>query len=74
MFERRILQTIRSRISEERRFIQVLVGPRQVGKTTLIKQLIQRLDIAYHFVAADDLYAADTTWLKREWGNARFQM
>lgn len=74
MFERPILQTIKDRISEERKFIQVLVGPRQVGKTTLIKQLIQKTEIPCHFVTADDLYAADTTWLRREWGNARLQM
>ena len=74
MFERSILQNINNRISEPRKFIQVLVGPRQVGKTTLIKQLIQKTDILCHFVTADDLYAADTTWLKHEWGNARFQM
>jgi len=74
MFERSILQNINKRVSEARKFIQVLVGPRQVGKTTLIKQLIQQTDIPCHFVTADDLYAVDTTWLKREWGNARFQM
>jgi predicted AAA+ superfamily ATPase len=74
MFERSIFQDINDRVSEERKFIQVLVGPRQVGKTTLIKQLIQKTDIPYHFVTADDLYAADTTWLRREWGNARLQM
>jgi len=45
MFERSILQDIKSRVSEERKFIQVLVGPRQVGKTTLIKHLIQKIDI-----------------------------
>jgi predicted AAA+ superfamily ATPase len=36
MFERSVLQEINSRISEDRKFIQVLVGPRQVGKTTFI--------------------------------------
>ena len=74
MYERSILQDIKSRVSEDRNFIQVLVGPRQVGKTTLIKQLIQQIDIPHLFVTADDLYAADTTWLRREWGNARLQM
>ncbi|MDR1456182.1 MAG: ATP-binding protein [Tannerella sp.] len=74
MFERLILQEINRRVSESRKFIQVLVGPRQVGKTTLIKQLVRKTDIPYHFVTADDLYAADTTWLRREWGNARLQM
>jgi len=74
MFERSILQDINNRVSEDRKFIQVLVGPRQVGKTTLIKQLIKKTDIPHHFITADDLYAADTTWLRREWGNARLKM
>jgi len=74
MFKRSVLQGIKERVSEGRKFIQVLVGPRQVGKTTLIKQLIQETDIPYHFVTADDLYAVDSTWLRREWGNARLQM
>jgi predicted AAA+ superfamily ATPase len=74
MFQRSILQNIKDRVSEERKFIQVLVGPRQTGKTTLIKQLIRGTDIPYYFVTADDLYVADTTWLRREWGNARLQM
>jgi predicted AAA+ superfamily ATPase len=74
MFERSILQNIKDRVSEERKFMQVLVGPRQVGKTTLIKQLIRETDIPYYFVTADDLYTVDTTWLRREWGNARLKM
>lgn len=73
-FERSILQKITDRVGEPRRFIQVLVGPRQVGKTTLIKQLLSKTDMPHHFVTADDLYAADTTWIRREWGNARLQM
>jgi len=74
MIERAVLQDITNRISEDRKFIQVLVGPRQVGKTTLVKQLIQKTDTPCHFVTADDLYAADGTWLKREWSNARLQL
>ena len=74
MFERAVLKEIKSRISEQRKFIQVLVGPRQVGKTTLIKQLLQQIDIPFHFVTADDLYSVDTTWIRKEWGNARLQM
>jgi predicted AAA+ superfamily ATPase len=52
----------------------VLAGPRQVGKTTLIKQLLSKTELPHHFVTADDLYAADTTWIRREWSNARLQM
>ena len=71
MFERSVLQDVISRVEEPRRFIQVLVGPRQVGKTTLIKQLLAKTDIPHYFVSADDLFAADTTWLKRAWVKAR---
>lgn len=74
MYQRSVLQDITKRISEPRRFIQVLAGPRQVGKTTLVKQLLQKTDIPNYFVTADDLYAADTTWIRREWGNARLRM
>lgn len=61
MFERPVLQQIIKRTNEPRRFIQVLVGPRQVGKTTLIKQLLKRLILPYYFVTADDLYTDSTS-------------
>ncbi len=51
-----------------------MVGPRQVGKTTLVKQLLQQISIPHHFVTADDLYAADATWVRREWSNARLRL
>lgn len=43
MFERSHLQIVSSRIIENRKFIQVLVGPRQVGKTTIVAQLLGKL-------------------------------
>jgi predicted AAA+ superfamily ATPase len=45
MFERAELQEIRKRVYEPRKFIQVISGPRQVGKTTLITQLLEKLTI-----------------------------
>lgn len=74
MYQRTILQRIRERVSEPRAFIQVLAGPRQVGKTTLIKQLLQDISLPHYFVTADDLYAADTTWIRREWARARLEL
>ena len=74
MYQRAILQEIKTRTNEPRKLIQVLVGPRQVGKTTIIKQLLQETKILSHFVTADNLYAADTAWIKREWDNIRLQM
>ena len=74
MFQRTVLQEIKERIIEPRKFIQVLVGPRQVGKTTLVVQLLQQITMAHYFVTADDLYAADNTWIRQEWSNARLQL
>ena len=40
MYERTYLKQVKSRIEEPRQFIQVILGPRQVGKTTMISQLL----------------------------------
>jgi len=74
MFQRPVLQEIKKRVSEPRKFIQVLVGPRQVGKTTLIKQLLPQISTAYYFVSADDLFTVDHVWIRKEWSNARIQL
>ena len=74
MFQRTVLQEIKKRIDEPRRFIQVLSGPRQVGKTTVVKQALQQISIAHYYVTADDLYTADSAWIRREWSNARLRL
>ena len=47
MYKREACQTLSSRLSEPRRFLQVLVGPRQVGKTTVVRQLLDNIAIPY---------------------------
>lgn len=74
MFERPHLQPIKNRISEPRRFIQVLIGPRQVGKTTLIHQILAKNNIPGYFATADAIAASNTTWLEQEWQTARLEM
>ena len=71
MFQRPHLQLVKTRMIEQRRFIQVIVGPRQVGKTTLVGQLIKELNIASHSVSADGVLASNTFWLNQQWENAR---
>ncbi len=74
MYQRTVLKEVTNRILEPRRFIQVLAGPRQVGKTTLIRQLLENTGKLNYFTTADDLYATDTTWIRREWANARLHL
>jgi predicted AAA+ superfamily ATPase len=73
MFERIHLQQITKRIQEPRRFIQVIVGPRQVGKTTLISQLLTRVHLPHHFVSADAVGASNAVWLQQQWEIARLR-
>jgi predicted AAA+ superfamily ATPase len=74
MYERPVLQAIRNRISEPRAFIQVIMGPRQVGKTTLVNQLIQQIDFPALFCSADDVSSQAATWLHQQWESARLRM
>lgn len=69
--QRLIYQTLKRRLLEERRFIQVLVGPRQVGKTTMALALEQDLKIKTIYVTADSVTSEDKVWLKSHWEIAR---
>ncbi|PSL05536.1 ATP-binding protein [Cecembia rubra] len=58
---------------EPRRFIQVVYGPRQVGKTTLVRQVMRELKYPAQLVAADAVPASDKLWIAQQWEAARFQ-
>lgn len=72
--ERNQLKILETRMSEERRFIQVLLGPRQVGKTTIIKQLIKKLTIPYLYVTADETQENNVNWIEQQWQSLRLRM
>jgi predicted AAA+ superfamily ATPase len=60
-------------MKEPRRFIQVLMGPRQVGKSTLIEQVLTGLKIPYLFVSADAIANVGEVWLEQQWEASRVQ-
>ena len=59
MFERSTVKVLRDRMNERRQFIQVLMGPRQVGKTTLINQMLRQLNKAHILETTDAVPASD---------------
>ena len=71
MQRRDIYKKIEARVKEPRKFIQVLLGPRQVGKTTLALQLKDQLKIPISYITADTATLEDLTWLRSEWEAAR---
>ena len=73
MIERVHLQILINRLNEPKRFIQVIQGPRQVGKTTLVLQLLQKISIPHLFTSADAIAASDIVWLRQQWEIARIK-
>jgi hypothetical protein len=72
-FTRPLLATIVERLGEPRRFIQVLAGPRQVGKTTLAQQALARTGLASHYASADQPTLRDRIWLEQQWEIGRLR-
>ncbi len=61
------------RLREKRRFLQVLAGPRQAGKTTLARQVMQTLDLPSHYASADEPTLRDRAWIQQQWDAARLR-
>jgi predicted AAA+ superfamily ATPase len=62
------------RMNEPRKFIQVLAGPRQVGKSTLIDQVLAECQIPHYLYNADGVDEKDTDWIRRIWESTRTLM
>jgi len=71
MYRRIQYNALLKRLREPRRFIQVLVGPRQVGKTELARQLIDTLDVPSHYATADSPTLREASWLEQQWSIGR---
>ena len=73
MYKRSEYQIIRKRLEESRRFIQVVMGPRQVGKSTVVKQVLQDIDLPYLLFSADNVPASNSAWVSNCWAAVRSQ-
>ena len=73
-FQRKQFDTVLSRIEEPRGKIQVIIGPRQVGKSTLMDQVLAKTTLLYTLAKADNVDPQDINWIKRVWESARGTM
>ena len=71
---RKQYHTLKARMLEPRRFMQVLAGPRQVGKSTLVGQVLQDIPIPHSLEIADAVDPKDCDWIHRVWEGARTTM
>ena len=71
MQKRPIFQYLINRLREPRRFIQAILGPRQVGKTTLALQVSEAIQKSCHYISADLATLQNLAWLQQQWETAR---
>jgi len=74
VYKRLIFHVLLKRVREPRRFIQVLAGPRQVGKTILARQVIDEVAIPSHYASADEPTLRDRNWIEEQWDLARLKI
>ena len=67
MFKRPLHRVVLNRLQDRRRFIQVLAGPRQSGKTTLVRQVLDDLRAPSHYATADEPMLKDRIWIEQQW-------
>ncbi len=73
LYQRPQAAELARRLTEPRRHLQVVTGARQVGKTTLVQQVIGDLQRPVRFVSADEPTLRDATWLRQQWEAARLE-
>ncbi|MBO5181230.1 MAG: ATP-binding protein [Paraprevotella sp.] len=74
MYKRAQLGELVKRMGEPRGMIQVIAGPRQVGKSTMVKQMLQEVPLASMLVSADGVAKENTAWIGEVWETARTRM
>jgi len=72
-FERSVVGDVVKGVEWETPLIQVLVGPRQVGKTTAAQQIVRRLGWPVVSASADGALPQPQAWVETQWRLARAQ-
>ena len=74
MIDRQQEKLLKNRILEPRKFIQVILGPRQVGKTTLVQKVLDQIEIDHLFASADNIMESQTIWIEQLWESVRLRL
>ena len=70
MFERKIVGEILRLASIAPRRLQIVIGPRQVGKTTAARQAAARSECPCHYASADEALPPGPEWIEAQWNAA----
>src|ERR1700728_1800891 len=72
-FQRPQAAFLAERLVEPRRVVQVVAGPRQVGKSTLGQQVTAQLRVPVRYVSADEPTLRGPDWISQQWEAARLE-
>ncbi|HXG28507.1 MAG TPA: ATP-binding protein [Nevskiales bacterium] len=72
-YQRAQAKILSRRLHEPRRFLQVVAGPRQVGKTTLVQQVTEACGLPVRFASADEPALRGAAWIAQQWEAARLE-
>lgn len=70
-FNRSHADELVNRLREPRRFIQIIWGARQVGKTTMTTRVAESSGMPCHFASADAPTLQSMEWIEQQWETAR---
>lgn len=66
-----IINELEANLEAKNPFIQVILGPRQVGKTTSVLHYIEKNYREYsHYVSADTVFQSSSLWIREAWQEA----
>ena len=74
IIQRKQAGVLRARLAEPRRFIQVVAGPRQVGKSTMVEQVVSALKVPVRSESADEPTLRGSEWIAQQWEAARSEL
>lgn len=72
-FRRPQAAVLTARLAEPRRFLHVVAGPRQVGKSTLVQQVTGELNLPVRYASADEPTLRGPDWISQQWEAARLE-
>jgi len=71
LYVRHHVTQVRQRLEEPRRTIVAITGPRQVGKTTIVRQALEGAQVPVIYRTADGILAGSQSWISDAWVEAR---
>lgn len=71
MYKRKHASILESRLKKPRKLIQIIAGPPQTGKTTMVKQVLVETMKRYLFVTVDEKSNKHASWIHDVWQQAR---